>query len=597
MRRCIACGAAFADSAARSVMVACALLVSACANGLHEPAAPPDIRASCHANNGVAAKDITSPAALAAIPWKCGNGDFGTAIRQGWLKFSSADLRAAGAPTHFVTAIARFERITLIALDGERVIRRKSLAMDEIELFVNGPNFAIPLPDMQGATTLLVAIEQPWHSSLLAKATLQTASGPDGSLGWSPQMMILLAVLVGLLLAPLIYNSAFYLVLRERFILWHFAMVLAMNAFLVLSSGIIHRFVFVGVGTLWFLSQLTFLLGVAAAAAFSVNFIEPRAMTRRTRDWITGTGVALLVFGTWAILPLETIRPFGARLYLLAFVPMIAMFLYGMGHAARRRSRAVWFQIYGWAPILAVGLERIVRGLGFYAVPEWVDQIIYVTLAFEIGVAALGVVDRFDVLRRERDKAEARIDSLASLVDRDALTGMFNRRALEARYPDLRAEGYTALAVIDLDHFKKVNDQYGHATGDRVLQETAAALSSDPDTISFRLGGEEFLMLMRGPDVVERAERMRRAISIRIVNEIDGIEAPITASLGLVDTTPGVATTLRRVYAHADRLLYEAKNSGRNRMLSERIQLFDAPVRRRKGDRRAGERRTAGVQG
>ena len=576
-------------------MVACALLASACANAQHDRAAPPDIRASCHANGGIAAKDITSRAALAAIPWHCGNGDFGTAIRQGWLMFSEEDLRAAGAPTHFVSSIARFERITLIALDGERVIRRKSLAMDEIELFVNGPNFAIPLPDMQGATTLLVAIEQPWHSSLLAKATLQTASGPDGSLGWSPQMMILLAVLVGLLLAPLIYNSAFYLVLRERFILWHFAMVLAMNAFLILSSGIIHRFVFMSVGTLWFLSQLTFLLGVAAAAAFSVNFIEPRAMTRRTRDWITGTGVALLVFGTWAILPLEAIRPFGARLYLTAFVPMIAMFVYGMWHAARRGSRAVWFQIYGWAPILAVGLERIVRGFGFYAVPEWVDQVIYVTLAFEIAVAALGVVDRFDVLRRERDKAEARIDSLASLVDRDALTGMFNRRALEARYPDLRAQGYTALAVIDLDHFKKVNDQYGHAMGDRVLQETAAALSSDPDTISFRLGGEEFLMLMRGPDVVERAERMRRAISIRIVNEIDGIEAPITASLGLVDTTPGVATTLRRVYAHADRLLYEAKNSGRNRMLSERIQLFDAPMRRRKGERRKGQRRIAGV--
>ena len=587
----------FRRFAARSVMVACALLVSACANVPREAAAAPDTRASCHANGGLAAKDITSPASVAAIPWQCGNGDFGTAIRQGWLMFSREDLRGAGAPTHFVTAIARFERITLIALDGERVIQRKSLAMDEIDLFVNGPNFAIPLPDMQDATTLLVAIEQPWHSSLLAKASLQTAGGFEASLGWSPQMMIMLAVLVGLLLAPLIYNYAFYLVLRERFILWHFAMVLAMNAFLILSSGIVHRFVSMGLGTLWFLSQLTFLLGVAAAAAFSVNFIEPRAMTRRTRDWITGTGVALLVFGTWAILPLETIRPFGARLYLLAFVPMIAMFLYGMWHAARRRSRAVWFQIYGWAPILAVGLERIVRGFGFYAVPEWIDQIIYVTLAFEIAVAALGVVDRFDVLRRDRDKAEARIDSLASLVDRDALTGMFNRRALEARYPDLRAEGYTALAVIDLDHFKKVNDQYGHTTGDRVLQETAAALSSDPDTISFRLGGEEFLMLMRGPDVVERAERMRRAISIRIVNEIDGIDAPITASLGLVDTTPGVATTLRRVYAHADRLLYEAKNSGRNRMLSERIQLFDAPARRRKGERRTGERRTAGVGG
>ncbi|WP_230292037.1 diguanylate cyclase [Croceicoccus sp. Ery5] len=576
-------------------MLAIALFVSTEARA--GEVATGDVRASCHANGGIAAEELTGGARLADIPWQCGNRDFGSASTRGWLFFSPGDLAAARAPTHFVTGIARFDRITVITLDGNRVRDRQTYAMGDIELFVNGANFAIPLPDMDGTTSVLVEIERAGSSAMLAEGSLQRGSAEDGTLGWSPRMMIVLAVLVGLLIAPLIYNYAFYLVLRERFILWHIAMVLGMNAYLVVASGIIHRFAHMGIGALAFLNHMSFLCMVAAGAAFCANFIEPHAMTRRMRDLIVGTGVATLIFGTWASLPLEATRPFGNRLYLLGFLPIITLFLFGMWHAARRRSRAVWFQIYGWAPIIVVGLERIVRSFGLYAVPHWMDQLIFLTLGFEIVLAALGVVDRFDVLRRDRDKAEARIDSLASLVDRDALTGLFNRRALEARYPDLRADGYTALAVIDLDHFKRVNDRYGHAMGDRVLQETAAALSADPDTISFRLGGEEFLMLMRGADVVERAERMRRAISIRIVNEIDGIDAPITASLGLVDTTPGVATTLRRVYAHADRLLYEAKNSGRNRMLSERIQLFDAPVRRRRGDRRTGERRAAGVEG
>lgn len=574
-----------------ALLLVIALFVSA------EARAQAAIRASCHADGGIRAEQLVSSAQLSAIPWKCGSFDFGSGATRGWLHFSQTDLQAADDPTHFVTSIARFERVTILTLSGKDVRHRQSYAMDDIRLFVNGANFAIPLPDTKDATSVLVEFERAGSSALMAEGALQRATGDKGTLGWAPRTLIVLAMMIGLLFAPLIYNYAFYLVLRERFILWHMAMVLGMNAYLLVSSGIIHRFANMGVAALAFLNHMTFLCMVAAGAAFCANFIEPHAMSRRMRDLIVGTGVATLIFGTWASLPLEATRGLGNRLYLVGFLPMIAMFLAGMVHAARRRSRAVWFQIYGWAPIIVVGLERIVRSFGMYAVPHWVDQIIYLTLGFEIVLAALGVVDRFDVLRRDRDKAEARIDSLASLVDRDALTGMFNRRALEARYPDLRADGYTALAVIDLDHFKKVNDQYGHAMGDRVLQETAAALSADPDTISFRMGGEEFLMLMRGPDVVERAERMRRAISIRIVNEIDGIEAPITASLGLVDTTPGVATTLRRVYAHADRLLYEAKNSGRNRMLSERIQLFDAPVRRRKSDRRAGERRAAGVDG
>ncbi|WP_230279874.1 diguanylate cyclase [Croceicoccus sp. Ery15] len=563
---------------------------------------PDDIRPSCHAAGGIDPTEFTGGAQLAEIPWDCGDQSFGAAGSRGWLFFSASDLKTADGATHFVTSIARFDRLTLIELSGHRIARRQTYAMEDIATFVNGTNFAIPLSAAadpstgEQATSILVAFDGPASRALLAAGVLEKSTGGPTTLGWTEQTMTVLAILVGLLIAPVIYNYAFYLVLRERFILWHIAMVLGMNAYLVVSSGIIHRFVNPGAEALVMMNHMSFLCTVTAGAAFSVNFIEPYAMTRKMRDIIMATGVATLIFGTWASLPLDMMKPFGNRLYLVGFLPILAVFIIGMVHAARRRSRAVWFQIYGWTPIMIVGAERIVRSFGVYPVPDWLDQIIFLTLGFEVIMATLGVVDRFDVLRRDRDKAEARIDSLASLVDRDALTGLFNRRALEARYPDLRADGYTALAVIDLDNFKRVNDRYGHAMGDRVLQETAAALSADPDTISFRLGGEEFLMLMRGADVVERAERMRRAISIRIVNEIDGIDAPITASLGLVDTTPGVATTLRRVYAHADRLLYEAKNSGRNRMLSERIQLFDAPVRRRRGDRRAGERRSAGAE-
>ncbi|HEX2794950.1 MAG TPA: GGDEF domain-containing protein, partial [Croceicoccus sp.] len=127
---------------------------------------------------------------------------------------------------------------------------------------------------------------------------------------------------------------------------------------------------------------------------------------------------------------------------------------------------------------------------------------------------------------------------------------------------------------------------------DRVLQEVAAVLAGDKDAIAFRLGGEEFVVMLRGGQVQERAEQLRRAITIRVANEVAGIDGPVTASMGLIESPPGGACSMRQLYSQADRLLYEAKYSGRNRLISERIQVFQPPSReRRRNDRRADERR------
>ncbi len=552
------------------------------------------VRPVCHAHSDQDLPTLQNAADLSRIDWICRNGDYRASEDNAWLMFSGDDIQEAGGASHFVTQISRFDRIEITAFGRGGAVTHARYGPDDVEGYAAGPNMALAMPIIEDMTAVVVRISKPWGTAIAAEGVLQQAT-TGAPLGWTTQMTTMLAILMGLLIAPLVYNYAFFLVLRERFILWHIAMVLGMTFFLGTTSGIYLRFVDVSLPVAAFINQVAFLFPTAAGAAFCTHFIEPFAMSKRMRDWTLGAGLFTLFVGIYASLPFDWMRPFGTTVYYLSYVPLIAIFVAGMYCAARRRSRAVWFQIYGWTPILLVGIERIIRGLGLYAAPVWLDQAIYLTLAFEIVLTALGVVDRFDVLRADRDKAEARIDALSTLVDRDALTGLFNRRALETRYPDLRADGFSALAIIDIDHFKRINDQFGHAMGDRVLQEVAATLSSDADIIGYRIGGEEFLMLMRGTDLQRRAEQMRRAISIRVANEIEGIDTPVTASMGLVDTTPGVATTLRRVYAHADRLLYEAKNSGRNRMLSERIQLFDAPIRRKGEDRRTGERRAAGA--
>lgn len=164
---------------------------------------------------------------------------------------------------------------------------------------------------------------------------------------------------------------------------------------------------------------------------------------------------------------------------------------------------------------------------------------------------------------------------LEQLSESDALTGLLNRRALESRFRVLRSSGFNTFAIIDLDNFKVVNDRHGHAVGDDVLVACAGALAPDYDTLSFRLGGEEFLLLLRGKGVLQRAEAGRRAITTRIARDVEGLERPVTASMGIVEVPPEAAphAEFAELYARADALLYETKQAGRNRTINGRMKL------------------------
>ncbi|MFI8568826.1 GGDEF domain-containing protein [Rhodococcus sp. NPDC078407] len=146
----------------------------------------------------------------------------------------------------------------------------------------------------------------------------------------------------------------------------------------------------------------------------------------------------------------------------------------------------------------------------------------------------------------------------------DPLTGVLNRRGLEARAAGT-ADGHPALLLIDIDHFKTVNDNHGHSAGDVALRLTAMRLTMSAGrhaTVS-RLGGDEFVVLVPDPTPTlgEFAERLRRAVHSA------GDDIPITVSIGaaLPQVGPGSALDLfHRTLAAADEALYRAKRNGRN---------------------------------
>ena len=180
----------------------------------------------------------------------------------------------------------------------------------------------------------------------------------------------------------------------------------------------------------------------------------------------------------------------------------------------------------------------------------------------------------------ERLATERKLELLATT---DELTGLANRRRfVEIAERDLRRatrEGTAAtLIMMDLDHFKAVNDRFGHAMGDRVLKGVTAACAAQLRVVDIfgRLGGEEFAVLLANIEperALEVAERMRTAAAEREVSDGERTVA-VTVSLGVAHAVAG--ETLDSLLARADAALYDAKESGRNRIV-----VAEAPLNER----------------
>ncbi|WP_395668546.1 diguanylate cyclase [Rhodoferax sp.] len=240
------------------------------------------------------------------------------------------------------------------------------------------------------------------------------------------------------------------------------------------------------------------------------------------------------------------------------------------------------------AHLAGAGVALLVLEPKFQPESDFLTELLCVPFLLSYPLLMGSVVYRFSVQlskrtgelmmeKRRADEANlAKTQALSEAASRDDLTGLFNRRHMHALLTQRRTacqrlgDGF-ALALIDLDHFKHINDTHGHATGDNVLRafgEQARAAMRDTDTVG-RWGGEEFLVLFACRTALEATqgvERLRQAVGAAVVTTPAGQPLTFTVSIGLTEHVP--SESVEALVERADRAMYQAKSQGRNTVVT-----------------------------
>lgn len=234
-----------------------------------------------------------------------------------------------------------------------------------------------------------------------------------------------------------------------------------------------------------------------------------------------------------------------------------------MVHAMRAETE-------GFGRDLAASAEEMTRTAGVDPVAG--SKIVRITGEMLARVHA--AESRLETVTREASELRAKLEEARDNARRDPLTNLANRRAFEEAFAAQMAAGADiCMAVCDVDHFKSVNDRFGHAVGDRVLKAIGEALSTTcAGHLVTRYGGEEFAVLFTGIDqaaarVILDAARVSVATRNYKLRESDAPLGEVTFSAGITHVRADEMCST--AFARADRLLYAAKEAGRNRIHSD----------------------------
>jgi diguanylate cyclase (GGDEF)-like protein len=511
---------------------------------------------------------------------------------------------------------------------------------EHVDLYPSGPDergpiqrsgWSVPLPSREvwSATPALRVTLQPETTQTLYLRFESDFDAPDPprdfALRLSPwasffraigRARTLQGVYAGLVLGVVLYNLLLFFSVRDRTYLLYVLYAFSFGFIWTAKRGLAFEVLWPSLPR-WDLVSTFYLIALAVVCGnrFVAAFLETGRHVRRL-----DRALRLLSAGAVAAVVLRLLGPWRAAEQLLALVSLAACVVYvAAGVMALRRGYLPARTYLAASGVLIAGTAAyVLHFLGL--LPEG-----FLTLhgpqvgsALEVVVLAVALGDRINVLRREKEAAEAAVrrglelevqERTADLTRQndaleqarqeaeganrqlqeqnarltrisffDQLTGVSNRRhfeaVLDAEWRRCARTGQPlAVLLIDVDYFKSYNDHFGHLAGDECLRRVAGALargSRRAGDFVARFGGEEFVVVL--PDTNDvgagaKAEALRRAVEAMKIPQAPAAALPVvTISVGVAGGWPDVGGTPSSIVAEADRALYTAKHKGRNRV-------------------------------
>lgn len=539
----------------------------------------------------LAGRAEATPGQIIAIrdQFDCASGKLEKSTDHFWLLADIAEDQASFTEPVLRYRAARHGAVTIFRqlADGSWIASRQD--MPAMTANWRAPwAIAAPLlgPDGARPQTLLVSVERPWDPSNLSD--LQIWEARQDAV-FARRAQVLSALFAGLLFGPLLLNIVFFATLRQQFVLFHSLMLASILGTQIFWTGLI--FDLVPSATMIDRSVAVHLL--LAIFGFAVSMLvrslcNPAKLGPIGRialpvvgmASIAATSIVLLAAPAWPLIGSQIFHGF----YGLMVLTVLTLLIY----AAMRGDRMAIILIFGLSGFLVVAILRLGRALGWLDDAPILDAGFNLAVLLEVVVTSAIVGIKAWQLRQRHDLAVKAGATEAILARTDPLTKIMNRRGFMERFRALgnnsRAPSQTtALILVDIDHFKRINDSYGHDAGDLALVQMADMLQRccRKDDILARFGGEEFAIMARCSDsdgVQHFVERVKQDIANTQFGNADTMIGAIAVSMGVAQIAQGSDTPdFDRYYRAADRALYRAKNAGRDTICYAEAEDFISP--------------------
>ncbi|WP_205422194.1 diguanylate cyclase [Marinobacter sp. Arc7-DN-1] len=419
------------------------------------------------------------------------------------------------------------------------------------------------------------------------------------SYGWQ-------TVFLGIIIAMALYNLFLFVIVRHSTYLWYVLTVVATGLVQLNFHGLLFQWLWPDLPVInRYFTVPAISLALFCAAMFTLRFLNVRLYSHASYRFLqlalAGAGFAFL-FGLFGSYQAGIVL-----ISVLAAVVTPAAWLIGM-LVWRKGQILGGFYVLAWTPLLIGHLILALSKLGVMPRSFMTEFVPQVGIALEVILLSFAMAYRINLERRRRHQAqeqalviqqqanqtlESRVQERTEELERaneqlkaisltDGLTHVANRRRFDEKLADewSRAQRHghpLSLLMLDIDRFKRVNDELGHLVGDDCLTEVAALCASEiqrSGDLLARYGGEEFSILLPAtPEqgAVEVAERVRQAVARHPVHSRERV-APVslTISVGVASLVPTPGMAAHELIRQADEALYAAKESGRNRVMVAR---------------------------